>query len=66
MEEKMNWTEYDTAAEWCAERGYAGRREDPMPENLSAGTVAAIDYDRLAFRATVRDMRRRLAREESS
>lgn len=51
-----DWTEYDEAVAWCAERGYTGRERDLcLPENLSAGTLASIHYDRDAFARRVRD-----------
>ncbi len=49
------WSEYDAAANWCAERNLKGLDGDPLPEALSAAVYTEIMFDPEAFRQRVRD-----------
>lgn len=49
------WKEYDSVAEWCAERGIKGAAGDRLPDMLSTGCKALIDADPEAFEQRVRD-----------
>jgi hypothetical protein len=49
------WSEYDSAAEWCAKRGFRGDICDPLPEGLSAKVCGLIDADPEAFGRRVRE-----------
>lgn len=48
------WSEYDSAAEWCARRGIRGRNGDALPSNLSTRTLGQINRDPEAFEERVR------------
>jgi hypothetical protein len=50
----MTWKAYDAAAEWCAKRGLKGAIGDPLPNLMSANTVALINADPEAFADRVR------------
>lgn len=47
------WSEYDAAANWCAQRGLAGNVGDRLPEALSADCYDLIADDVDAFRERV-------------
>lgn len=49
------WSEYDSAAEWCARRGLKGETGDPLPANLDSRVSDAIDCDPEAFARRVRE-----------
>ena len=48
------WSEYDSAADWCAARGLRGVDGDPLPFALSADVLDAINADPEAFAQRVR------------
>lgn len=50
-----DWEEYDSVADWCAQRGHKGKPGDPLPENLSTSVASLIDADPEAFEARVRE-----------
>ena len=60
------WSEYRSAAEWCARRGIKGAGGDPLPENLSHGCWALIDDDLDAFANEIRDCAYRQAMERAA
>lgn len=49
------WREYDSAAEWCAARGYKGVIGDLLPAILSVECLVAINDDPEAFERRVRE-----------
>ncbi len=49
------WSEYDSAAEWCAKRGIIGRIGDRLPENLSRECYDLINDDFEAFQKRIRE-----------
>jgi hypothetical protein len=49
------WTEYDSAAEWCARRGIAGRVGDNLPPCMSLRVLREINADPDAWEQRVRD-----------
>lgn len=51
------WAVYDSAAEWCAKRGIAGKVGDPLPNLLSSDVFVLIDDDPEAFQRRVRECR---------
>ena len=57
------WSEYDSAAEWCARHGLKGVTGDPLPPLLSAAVSDAIDYDPEAFERRVREFAYAIAME---
>lgn len=59
------WSEYDSAAEWCATRGLTGRYGDRLPSHLSTITKALIDDDLDAFQERVRGTAYAAARQFS-
>ena len=38
----INWNEYDSAAMWCAKRGYLLRDGEPLPPLLSSDVMKEI------------------------
>lgn len=52
--ENAAWSEYDSAADWCASRGLRGLCGDPLPPGLSVRAKALIDFDPEAFSDRVR------------
>lgn len=49
--------EYDSAAKWCAERGYKGKVGDPLPANMaSEGALKWIQEDPESFEERVKEM----------
>ena len=49
------WKEYESAAAWCAARGYKGVEGDPLPDLMSTRCRWIIDADPEAFEARVKD-----------
>lgn len=48
--------EYDAAARWCAERGFAGNVGDPLPAIMDTqGALQYINADPEAFQARVKE-----------
>ena len=43
------WDEYDSAADWCAARGYDGKRNSPLPMAISRRCIRMILADIDAF-----------------
>ena len=56
--------EYESAAEWCANRGLIGADGDPLPEGLSVACHDEILADTYAFGERVRAYAYALAMEE--
>jgi hypothetical protein len=52
--EARAWSEYDSAALWCAKRGFRGEEGGPLPEGLSAEAFQLINEDVEAFQERVR------------
>lgn len=50
-----NVAEYDSAAEWCAQRGLKGKPGDLLPPFLSVDCFEAIKEDEDAFMIRVRE-----------
>ena len=50
-----DWSEYESAAEWCANHGVKGRIGDPLPAMLSGRAILLINEDPESFEARVRD-----------
>ncbi|MDE2097585.1 MAG: hypothetical protein KGL39_10090 [Patescibacteria group bacterium] len=48
------WSEYDSAAEWCAKRGIKGELGDKLPANMTPAAVQMINNDIEAFQERVR------------
>lgn len=48
------WSEYDSAAEWCAKRGIRGNVGDRLPLNLSGLCLNLIAEDPEAFAERIR------------
>lgn len=48
------WLEYDSAADWCAARGIAGKAGDALPQGLSERAAELIGFDTDAFADRVR------------
>lgn len=49
-------SEYDSAAEWCAKRGFKGTVGDPLPCNMETnGALKYIQADPEAFERRVRE-----------
>lgn len=62
---KVNvWTEYDSAAEWCAKRGIKGTEGDSLPDLMSGACCELISADPDAFQRRVKDMAYGLAMEK--
>lgn len=57
------WWEYDAAARACAAKGSLGGPGDPLPENLSARVLEAIDADPEAFARRVQEFAQEIARD---
>ena len=55
------WEEYDSAAEWCAKRGYKGVEGDPLSVFISSECYFEIRKDPEAFEQRVRDTAYELA-----
>lgn len=58
------WSEYDSAAEWCAKRKHSGDVGSPLPTNLSNECLAEINADPEAFAIRVKDTAYALAMAE--
>jgi hypothetical protein len=57
-------TEYDGAAQWCAQRGLTGKVGDPLLANMSAsGALKYINADPEAFEQRVKEFAYALAME---
>jgi hypothetical protein len=59
-----DFSEYDSAAEWCAKRGLKGVIGDALPSLLSIQTVILINNDPEAFQNRVNACAYRLAMEK--
>lgn len=58
--------EYDSAALWCAVRGFAGAVGDPLPANMAVdGALRNIQADPEAFQQRVREFKYALSMEKS-
>lgn len=57
------WSEYDSAAEWCAKRGLKGIVGDSLPESISDNVAREIYDHREEFEQRVRDTAYGLAME---
>lgn len=51
----MDWTEYDAAAKWCAQRGLKGVAGDPLPAALSTEVFEEINQHPEEFEQRVKD-----------
>jgi hypothetical protein len=63
--DSAKWSEYDSAAAWCAKRGIAGDVGDPLPDLLGGDVCDEIDADVDAFADRVRATAYMLACERS-
>lgn len=48
------WSEYLSAARWCAARNVKGRPGDRLPQNMSKEALAAINDDPETFEEEVK------------
>ena len=60
------WAEYDSAAGYCAKRGWTGDIGTPLPANMSHQVVFEINYDVDAFKERVRQSAYALAMGKAS
>lgn len=59
----MNWTEYDSAAKWCAQRGLKGVAGDRLPTAISAEVLEEIHQHPEEFQQRVNDTAYAIAME---
>lgn len=61
--DEMNWSEYDAAAKWCAQRGLCGIVGDRLPPAISLDVLKEINHHPDEFEQRVRDTAYAIAME---